>query len=186
MKILKKMLLTAFWSLIVVIVFNFPLNGQSKKYAGSQTTIQKAVCVLYPTENNQVSGIVTFTRVANGIKIVADVQGLTKGRHGFHIHECGDCSSSDAISAGGHFNPEGQSHGSPNDKIRHAGDMGNLQADDTGKAHLEYIDHVISFSGRNSIIGRSVIIHMSEDDLKSQPTGNAGSRVACGVIGISK
>ena len=72
------------------------------------------------------------------------------------------------------------------DAMRHEGDMGNIEADDMGKAHLEYVDKNISFEGISSIIGRSVIVHKNEDDLKTQPTGNAGARVACGVIGIGK
>lgn len=153
---------------------------------GAKTMVQKAVCVLHPTKGNDVTGIVTFTKVDNGVKVVADLQGLTKGKHGIHIHECGDCSAADGTSAGGHFNPMGETHGAPMDAMRHEGDMGNIEADATGKAHLEYVDKTISFEGKASIIGRSVIVHEDEDDLKSQPTGNAGARVACGVIGIGK
>jgi superoxide dismutase, Cu-Zn family len=148
--------------------------------------VQRAVCVLYPTQGNTVSGTVLFTKVNGGVKVVADLQGLSPGKHGFHIHECGDCSSADGTSAGGHFNPMGKSHGAPMDAMRHEGDMGNLEADAAGKAHMEYVDIAISFEGESSIIGRSVIIHKNEDDFKTQPTGNAGARVACGVIGIGK
>lgn len=148
--------------------------------------IQKAICVLYPTQGNNVSGIITFTRTDSGIKVVADLKGLSKGRHGFHIHECGDCSASDGASAGSHFNPTGKPHGGPRDIYRHTGDMGNIEADNSGRAHLEYVDSTISFEGANSIIGRAVIVHKNEDDLKSQPAGNAGARLACGVIGIAK
>jgi Cu-Zn family superoxide dismutase len=112
--------------------------------------------------------------------------GLKKGKHGFHIHEFGDCSAPDGTSAGGHFNPEGKMHGAPVDMSRHAGDMGNIEADESGKAHLEYIDPMMSLTGDHSIIGRSVILHQNEDDLKTQPTGNAGPRIACGVIGVAK
>jgi superoxide dismutase, Cu-Zn family len=149
-------------------------------------TIQKAICVLQPTKGNNVTGTVTFTKTDNGIKVVADLQGLGKGKHGFHIHEYGDCSSADASSAGGHFNPANKAHGGPTDIYRHAGDMGNITADDSGKAHLEYTDPQLTFEGEYSIIGRAVVIHKNEDDLKSQPAGNAGARVACGVIGIAK
>jgi Cu-Zn family superoxide dismutase len=148
--------------------------------------INKAVCILSPTQGNAVTGIITFTKTENGIKVIADVKGLSKGKHGFHIHEFGDCSSPDGSSTGGHFNPEEKSHAGPSDMARHMGDMGNLEANDAGLAHLEYTDHMISFEGDHSIIGRSIIVHKSEDDLKTQPTGNAGSRVACGVIGIAK
>jgi superoxide dismutase, Cu-Zn family len=147
---------------------------------------QKAICVLYPTQGNSVSGTITFTQTEKGVLVVADLQGLTKGKHGFHIHEFGDCSSADGTSAGGHFNPEGKSHGAPMDMSRHVGDMGNIEADETGKAHLEYTDAMLMLSGPHSILGRSVIVHKGEDDLKTQPTGNAGARVACGVIGTAK
>ena len=146
----------------------------------------KAICVLYPTLGNNVSGTITFSKVGNGVQIIADIKGLTKGKHGFHIHECGDCSAVDGSSAGGHFNPMKMNHGAPMDNMRHAGDMGNIEADDQGNAHLDYIDPMMTLEGENSIIGRSVIIHKGEDDLKTQPTGNAGARVACGLIGIVK
>ena len=151
-----------------------------------QMAISKAVCVLYPTQGNNVTGTITFITTDKGVKVIADLQGLTKGKHGFHIHECGDCTSPDGSSAGGHFNPMGKSHGAPMDMMRHMGDMGNIEADETGKAHLEYLDNTISLTGENSIIGHSIIIHKNEDDMKTQPTGNAGARVACGVIGIAK
>jgi Cu-Zn family superoxide dismutase len=152
----------------------------------SQGNIKKAKCVLYPTQGNKVSGVISFTATDSGIKVTGSIQGLSKGKHGMHIHECGDCSAADGSSAGGHFNPMGKSHGGPMDMNRHEGDMGNLLADDSGKAHIDYYDKMLSFEGENSIIGRSIIIHKSEDDFKTQPTGNSGARVACGVIGISK
>lgn len=152
----------------------------------SQPPVVKAVCVLYPTAGNTVSGTVIFTKTEAGVKVVADVSGLTPGKHGFHIHECGDCSAADGTSAGGHFNPGKMNHGAPMDMSRHAGDMGNLEADASGKAHLEYTDAKMQLDGPFSIIGRSMIVHAKEDDLKTQPTGNAGARVACGVIGIGK
>lgn len=161
-------------------------NNITQAQSSPSQKIQKAVCVLYPTQGNTVSGTVVFTQTSEGIKVVADVQGLSKGKHGFHIHECGDCSSVDGSSAGGHFNPDAKNHGSPMDMNRHEGDMGNLEADDSGKAHLEYVDSMLSFEGSHSIIGRSIIVHKSEDDMKTQPTGNSGARVACGVIGIGK
>jgi len=148
--------------------------------------VTKAVAVLHPTEGNKVDGTITFTKVANGIEIVADVQGLSPGKHGFHIHEFGDCSAPDATSAGGHFNPENMPHGAPTDKERHVGDLGNLVADSEGNAHYERVDGQIAFAGAHSIIGLAVIVHQGEDDFTSQPTGNAGPRVACGVIGIAQ
>lgn len=146
----------------------------------------RAIATLHPTEGNDVTGVVTFTKVAGGIRVMADVRGLTPGLHGFHIHELGDCSAPDGTSAGGHFNPEGVAHGAPVDSIRHVGDLGNLEADSTGQAHYEWTDSMLAFQGDHNIIGRGVIIHAGEDDLTSQPTGAAGARVACGVIGIAE
>lgn len=151
-----------------------------------ESTVKKAVCVLHPTEGNDVHGLVTFTRSGSEIKIVADVEGLTPGKHGFHIHQWGDCSAPDGTSAGGHFNPENTEHGGPADAVRHVGDLGNITAGEDGTAHLEMTDSMIAFSGKHSIIGRGIIVHAGEDDLTSQPTGAAGARVACGVIGIAE
>jgi Cu-Zn family superoxide dismutase len=149
-------------------------------------SVTKAIAVLSPTKDSSVSGTVTFTKVDGGVKIVADVAGLTPGQHGFHIHEFGDCSAPDATSAGGHFNPGHMQHGGPDAAVRHAGDFGNLEADASGKAHYERVDTMISLEGADSIIGHGVIVHAKADDLKTQPTGNAGARVACGAIGVTK
>ncbi len=146
----------------------------------------KAIALLSPAKDKAVKGVVTFTQTAKGVKVYAHLEGLTPGKHGFHIHEFGDCSAPDLTSAGGHFNPTQMSHGAPTDTIRHAGDLGNIVADDKGMAVLEWVDPVMQLSGPNSIIGRAVIVHAKEDDLKTQPTGNAGAREACGAIGIMK
>ena len=146
----------------------------------------KAVAVLHPTAGNNVSGIVTFTVSGDSVKVVADISGLTPGKHGFHIHEFGDCSSADGKSAGGHFNPGNHQHGAPDSSDRHEGDLGNIEADASGKAHLDITDKMLKLSGDMSIIGRAVIVHEKADDLKTQPTGDAGGRVACGVIGVAK
>jgi len=174
------------WLLVVFLVAG--MNGFSQKNMGkmSMGNTAKAICILYPTQGNNVSGTITFTQTEKGVKVVADIQGLSKGKHGFHIHEFGDCSSADGMTAGGHYNPEGKTHGAPMAMSRHMGDMGNLEADESGNAHLEYIDTVIKLNGPNSILGKSIIVHQGEDDLKSQPSGNAGPRVACGVIGAAK
>lgn len=143
---------------------------------------RRANCVLNPTKGNSVQGIVSFTKVEGGVKIVAEVHNLTPGAHGFHIHEFGDCSSPDGMSAGGHFNPQGHKHGAPDGLERHAGDLGNLVANEDGVAHYERVDNVIKLEGPDKIVGRSVVVHSNPDDFKTQPTGNAGGRVACGVI----
>jgi Cu-Zn family superoxide dismutase len=147
--------------------------------------IAKAIAVLNPTQNNKVTGTVTFSKVELGVKVVADIKGLTPGAHGFHIHQFGDCSAPNADSAGGHYNPAGKPHGAPESGERHAGDLGNLVADSSGRAYLERTDTLISLTGPNSVIGRGIIIHEASDDMTTQPTGNAGARVACGVIGIA-
>lgn len=151
---------------------------------GSATTsgITKAVTVLKPTQGNVAQGTVTFTQAGDGIRIVVDLDGLTPGRHGFHIHEKGDCSAPDAMSAGGHFNPENKQHGAPNSEDSHVGDLGNIEVGEDCVAHYESINKMISFSGPHSIIGKALVIHENEDDEKSQPSGNSGGRLACGVI----
>jgi Cu-Zn family superoxide dismutase len=159
---------------------------QPDPHASLSEPTSKAICVLYPAEGGKVTGIIFFEKVSEGIKVTVDIMGLTPGRHGFHIHEFGDCSAKDLSSAGSHFNPAMKSHGAPTDEMRHDGDMGNVVADESGKTHLEYIDRKITLDGENSIIGRAVIVHEKEDDLKTQPTGNAGGRIACGVIGKAK
>lgn len=151
-----------------------------------EADFSEAAAVLYPTEGSKVKGTVTFTKTNDGIMVKAEIDGLTPGKHGFHIHEFGDCSAADGSSAGGHFNPENQEHAGPDAGMRHTGDMGNIEADQNGKAVLEYVDKEMSFTGPSSIIGRGIIVHEKEDDLKTQPTGNAGGRLACGVIGITK
>ena len=145
----------------------------------------KAIAVLHSASGSKVAGTVTFTKNGDTVQVVADITGLTPGKHGFHIHEFGDCSAADAASAGSHFNPMKKPHGAPDASDRHAGDLGNLEADSSGKAHLELKDNMMKFSGDTSILGRAVIVHEKADDW-SQPTGNAGGRVACGVIGVAK
>jgi Cu-Zn family superoxide dismutase len=145
-----------------------------------------AVAVLRATEGHQVRGTVSFSRVSRGVRVIARVQGLTAGDHGFHIHQFGDCRAADGSSAGGHYNPHNQRHGAPTDEIRHVGDLGNLTADASGDAGVDTIDALLTLDGPESIIGRSVVIHANADDFKTQPTGGAGARVACGVIGYAK
>jgi superoxide dismutase, Cu-Zn family len=146
----------------------------------------RAVAVLHPTAGSSVAGEVGFSKADGGVKVSAHITGLTPGKHGFHIHEFGDCTAADGTSAGGHFNPTGSPHGAPTDAKRHEGDMGNVEANAEGVADLEYVDTHASFEGGASILGRGVIVHAAADDFKTQPTGNAGGRVACGVIGAAK
>ena len=148
--------------------------------------VTRATAVLRSAAGGKVEGTVTFTKVEGGVKVAAHITGLAPGTHGFHVHEFGDCSAADGSAAGGHFNPTGESHGAPTDPQRHTGDLGNIEADAQGTADLEYVDTRASFDGPASILGRGVIVHANPDDFKTQPTGNAGGRLACGVIGVSK
>jgi Cu-Zn family superoxide dismutase len=138
-----------------------------------------------PTWGN-VTGTVTFTDVGHGVEVKAHIMGLKpNSKHGFHIHQKGDLSSNDLSSAGGHWDPmkSGQ-HGGPDSAKHHAGDLGNLQADSTGMAMLDTTVHgaTIGGGGDNDIVGKSVIVHGGEDDLKSNPAGNSGPRIAGGII----
>ena len=151
------------------------------------TASSKAIVVLHPTAGNKVTGVVTFTPLSDGVQVHAEITGLTPGKHGFHVHEFGDCSAVDASSAGAHFNPTNQPHAAPDATARHVGDMGNIEADTSGAAKLDYLDHHMSLANDDrSILGRSVVVHAKADDLKSQPAGDSGARVACGVIGRAK
>jgi len=143
--------------------------------------VTKATATLEPKSGSQVTGTVTFTKTGDEVHVVADVQNLKLGKHGIHIHEKGDCSAPDAMSAGGHFNPTHQHHDGPTGTARHAGDFGNIEADASGKAHLDWKGK-LSLTGTDSIIGKSIVVHEKEDDLKTDPSGNSGARIACSVI----
>lgn len=148
--------------------------------------LTQAVAVLRGTEGNEgVTGQVTFTQTADGVEIEAHVNGLSPGKHGFHIHEFGDLSAPDGTSAGGHFNPLGKPHAGPDAEERHVGDLGNIEADESGHAMMMRVDKHVMLSGPLTVISRAVVVHGGEDDLTSQPSGAAGPRVAIGVIGIA-
>ncbi|MFZ0930411.1 MAG: superoxide dismutase family protein [Syntrophobacteraceae bacterium] len=171
-------------ALLSGIILGVALAGCSRKM--EEVQVKDAIAVMNPTEGSKVRGVVSFTKDGKGVRIVAKIEGLSPGPHGFHIHEFGNCTSPEANSAGGHFNPTDMPHAGPKSEKRHAGDLGNLEADKNGVARLEWTDNVISLEGPASIIGRSVIVHAQADDFKTQPTGASGARVACGVIGIAK
>jgi Cu-Zn family superoxide dismutase len=147
---------------------------------------KKAICVLQPTKGNKASGIVTFTQRDGAIEIEGEITGLTPGEHGFHVHEFGDLNSMDGSATGGHFNPEKEKHGGPHDAERHVGDLGNIEAIGNGTAKFKITDKLIKLYGKHSIIGHGLIVHAKADDLKSQPSGDAGGRVCQGVIGVAK
>lgn len=151
--------------------------------AGMSPSGPTAVADLAPTAGNAVKGIVTFTQKGDKVVVVGKVSGLAPGAHGFHIHEKGDCNSTDGMSAGGHFNPMSKPHAHPSTMDRHAGDMPMLTADSAGNATLTAeLDVITIGSGVADVVGKGVIVHKDPDDFKTQPTGNSGARLACGVI----
>jgi len=131
-----------------------------------------------------VRGTVNFAQSGDKVRVSANISGLRpNGEFGFHIHEAGDCSSGDGMSAKGHFNPHGKPHGNPSSGERHAGDLPALKAGKDGRAKIDATVDLISIGqGPGNIVGRGLIIHADPDDYKTQPTGNAGARIACGVI----
>jgi len=168
------------------------LAGCSQSYGGKSTSaapaagdaVAYATCTLEPTQGHATRGTVTFTEMKDGsVKVVADLTGLVPAQqHAMHVHEKGDCSAPDASSAGSHYNPGGHDHGLPPGEPRHAGDLGNVTADANGAAHYELTITNVSVKGaKNPIDGRAVIVHAKPDD-GGQPVGNAGGRIACGVI----
>ncbi len=162
------------------------LLGLTAGCAGTaeQKTVS-ATATLEPRSGSQVRGTVTFTQAGPDIvRVSGQFSGHSKGPKGFHIHEKGDCSDAKAMSTGGHFNPGKHKHGGPYEPVRHAGDLGNLNFNDQGIATVNFVVGGISVSSdkADGIIGRAVIVHADRDDGTTDPTGNAGGRLACGVI----
>lgn len=151
-------------------------------YLGILTWQPQAVSQLAPLLGSTVSGRVTFTQETSDVLVEAQLEGLTPGKHGIHIHEHGDCSGTMAEAAGGHFNPMHHDHGAAATGESHEGDLGNIVADTSGQAHLRLKDKYLTLSGDESILGLSIIVTAQEDDLVSQPSGNSGAGVACGLI----
>jgi Cu-Zn family superoxide dismutase len=143
----------------------------------------QAEATLQPMAGSKLSGRVWFSQSGDKVRVVAEVHGLTPGGHGFHVHEKGDCSAPDGSSAGGHFNPGGMRHGSPDLGEHHAGDMPQLIANADGTARLTAYLEGVSVGGEvGDLVGRSVVVHAAADDFASQPAGNSGGRLACGLI----
>ena len=143
-----------------------------------------ATARLEPTRGNTASGTVAFVQSGNVVRVSGEIRGLKPGaEHGFHVHEKGDCSSGDGMSTGGHFNPGGKSHGHHGGGEHHTGDLPSLRPDANGVATFNFESRTIRVgSTSNDIIGKGLIVHRDPDDYKTQPTGNAGPRLACAVI----
>lgn len=174
-------------------------HGHADAEHNAFAEVSKAICVLSPTNNEELTGVngtITFTQTKNGVLVQADVTGLTpNSKHGFHVHQWGDISAADGTATAGHYNPAGseehslptiEEHGDHSHATTggHAGDMGNLESDADGNASYSENFENISLIGNNAILGRAIIVHLKMDD-GGQPTGNAGPRVAQGVIGIA-
>ncbi|XP_057662264.1 superoxide dismutase [Cu-Zn]-like [Diorhabda carinulata] len=151
---------------------------------------KSAVVYLFdPSGKSGVTGNVSFTETPDGVHVYGEIRGLTPGKHGFHVHELGNIAPG-CTGAGPHFNPEKKTHGAPEDTVRHVGDLGNIEAGKDGIAPLNFLDKLIGLWGTNDIIGRAIVVHEKVDDLgkggneESLKTGNAGGRLACGVVGI--
>jgi Cu-Zn family superoxide dismutase len=142
-----------------------------------------AVATLAPTGGQTAAGTVRLTQMADGsVDVQVDLTGVPAGVHGFHIHEKGDCGDN-GNAAGGHFNPAATAHGAPDAPPHHAGDFGNVTANDAGEVHTRFTTRSVTVeAGANSAIGHAIILHANPDDLMTQPTGNAGARIACGVV----
>jgi Cu-Zn family superoxide dismutase len=142
-----------------------------------------AMAMLQPSTGATAHGSVHFTQLADStVDVEADLTGVPPGVHGFHVHDKGDCGDN-GMAAGGHFNPSSMPHGAPDAVSHHSGDFGNVTADDKGEVHARFNTHSITVApGTTSVIGHAVILHANPDDLTTQPTGNAGARIACGLV----
>lgn len=163
-------------------------HGESHGHAVSPLEqVTELIAVMQPANDSKVSGTVLFEQADGAVKVTAKIGGLSpNSKHAIHVHDLGDITAADGTSAGGHYNPEGHDHGLPHSEVRHAGDFGNLETDGDGNATLVLmVDNITLTGAKNPVIGRAMIIHAKEDD-GGQPTGNAGDRIAMGVIGVAK
>ncbi len=142
-----------------------------------------AMATLAPTTGQTATGTVRFQDMGtDGTEVTIDLKNVPPGVHGFHIHEGNSCAD-DAKAAGGHFNPTSMPHAAPDAASHHSGDFGNVTADDKGEVHATFMTHSVTVAaGTTSVIGHAVVLHASPDDLTTQPSGNAGARIACGVV----
>ena len=171
---------TPFLFLSTLLLLLFMSACQATEEAVDDLQVEpRATAEITPLGGGDVSGTVTFEEDDDGVHVNAEITGLSPGLHGFHIHEGTSCEE-----PGGHFNPMNSPHGTPTRpaNLRHVGDLGNLVADDDGRAVYEGLDHLITLTGDPSIVGQVLIIHAGEDEILPQPSGDAGMMIACGVI----
>lgn len=178
-------------ALAVSSVVCLAMLGMRTQAALEQThaasSVKKAEAQLIATTktDSKVKGTIWFEKTSKGMHVHGEITGLTPGEHGFHVHEYGVWNE-DGMASGGHFNPTGAPHASLSSEKRHVGDMGNVKADENGKAIVDLEDDEMSFEGPTCILGRGLVVHEKADDLKSQPAGNAGGRLAVAIIGVAK
>jgi superoxide dismutase, Cu-Zn family len=174
-------------SLICLTVLGLRTSAAAPEKSEQGTPVTKALAQLIPTTKtaSTVKGVVTFTKTSSGMHVQGEITGLTPGEHGFHVHEFGVWNE-DGMLSGGHFNPTKAPHSSHSSEKRHVGDMGNIKADESGKAVVDLDDDQMTFEGPTSILGRGLVVHAKADDLKTQPSGDAGGRLAVAIIGVAK
>jgi len=177
--------------LFAVLCVQYAISDSHEVHPGAPEVPAKAVAVL--SGNSTVKGVVRFEVQNDGkaLHIFGEITGLKPGKHGFHVHVYGDLTNG-CVSAGDHFNPSKNTHGAKEDTVRHEGDLGNIEADENGKATVDLTDSHLALTGVDNILGRALVVHEKVDDLgkggdqESKKTGNAGGRLACGVIGLAK
>lgn len=183
------------WMLVLSIVVLLPACGSKEEAPAAapepEVVVEEvaplaAVAVLKPRADSEASGTITFTETDGGVEVIADIARVSPGLHGIHLHAVGDCSAEDFTSTGGHFNPTDAPHGGPMDAVRHAGDFGNVEIGEDSAGRLKLVTDMLTVAdGPNTVVGRAVILHEGEDDLESQPTGAAGSRLGCGIVRLA-
>ncbi len=174
-------------SLVGFTALGLRTQAAAPEKAAPAGSVTKAIGQLIPTTKTEskVKGTVTFTKTSSGIHVHGEISGLTPGEHGFHVHEFGVWNE-DGMASGGHFNPTKTPHASHSSEKRHVGDMGNIKADESGNAIVDLDDDQMTFEGPTSILGRGLVVHAKADDLKTQPSGDAGGRLAVAIIGVAK
>jgi Cu-Zn family superoxide dismutase len=185
-----RLMMTAGLPLVAVAALVYAQNQERPAHSArmhhTPARVRKAVAVLQPIGDSGVKGIVHLEQTYAGLRITGRITGLEPGLHGFHVHEYGDLTDTDTgKSAGGHYNPLNMPHGRRSDRQRHVGDLGNIEADSQGVANIDLTDPLANLNGPYSILGRALVVHKGEDHF-TQPSGNAGPRVAFGVIGVAE
>lgn len=174
--------LSAAFALVLAALPGCGGERETRDVAAARDAEHTAVAKLEPTRGSRARGSVEFESAERGVRVRAELSGLPSGPHGFHVHEKGDCSAPDASSAGEHFNFESDEH----DPGHITGNLGELEADDSGRAVLEAVIPRAELEGARSIVGRAVVVHAQGNDPRQTPDGGAGDRIACGVITASR